>query len=194
MAANGRAAGRTSAGDHTDSTSPLLSHSSPTTPVNEAGDDSLENRLTRSEGVSMPLFASAEAREQMAASPVRSPGSVRRYGSVNHHEYGMNPLALWHTEGNHVMSESGRRGSRRRSSNTLDEEFSIVSEEFLRSEETSEVGNWWRWRGWVQCCREIWHCGKSVAVNERVDAKLLDTQLDALPVTHYLCCNRLSML
>ena len=51
----------------------------------------------------------------------------------------MDHLALWHTESNRVMSESGRRSSRR-FSNTLDEEFSIVSEELLRSEETSEVG------------------------------------------------------
>ena len=50
----------------------------------------------------------------------------------------MDHLALWHTESNRVMSESGRRSSRR-FSNTLDEEFSIVSEELLRSEETSEV-------------------------------------------------------
>ena len=114
MAANGRAAGRTSAGDHT--TSPLLGHSSPTIPANEAGDDSLEYCLTRSEEVSMPLFASAEMSEQMAA-------SVRRYGSVNHQEYGMDHLALRHTEGN----QSGRRSSRR-SSNTLDEDSIEMSE------------------------------------------------------------------
>ena len=101
MAANGRVAGRTSAGDHT--TSPLLSHSSPTTSANEARDDSLENRLTRSEEVSMPLFASVETREQMVASPltssVRSPGSVRRYESVNHQEYGMDHAAIFSANG-----------------------------------------------------------------------------------------------
>ena len=56
----GESLGELSAGDHT--TSPLLSHSSPTTSANEAGDDSLENRLTRSEEMSLPLFASAETR------------------------------------------------------------------------------------------------------------------------------------
>ena len=60
MAANGRAAGRTSAGDHT--ITQRLSHSSPTTSANEARGDSLENRLARSEEVSLPLFASAETR------------------------------------------------------------------------------------------------------------------------------------
>ena len=48
----------------------------------------------------------------------------------------MDHLALWHTESNRVMSESGRRRSSRQFSNTFNEEFSIVSEELLRSEET----------------------------------------------------------
>ena len=155
MAANGRAAGRTSAGDHT--ISPLLGYSSPTIPANEAGDDSLENRLTRSEEVSMPLFASAEMREQMAA-------SVRGYGSVNHQEYGMDRLALRHTEGNHVLSESGRRSSRR-SSNTLDED-SIEMSEVGKLVEVERVG------AELQRDMALW---KSAAVNELVDAKLLDT-------------------
>ena len=87
----------------------------------------------------------------------------------------MDHLALWHTESNRVMSESGRRRSSRRFSNTLDEEFSIVSEELLRSEETSEVGKLVEvvWVGAVlQRDMALW---KSAAVNELVDAKLLDT-------------------
>ena len=86
----------------------------------------------------------------------------------------MDHLALWHTESNRVLSESGRRSSRR-FSNTLDEEFSIVSEELLRSEETSEVGKLVKvvWVGAVlQRDMALW---KSAAVNELVDAKLLDT-------------------
>ena len=86
----------------------------------------------------------------------------------------MDHLALWHTESNRVMSESGRRSSRR-FSNTLDEEFSIVSEELLRSEETSEVGKLVE----VGCVGAVLQrdmaLWKSAAVNELVDAKLLDT-------------------
>ena len=86
----------------------------------------------------------------------------------------MDHLALWYTESNHVMSKSGRRSSRR-FSNTLVEEFSIVSEELLRSEEMSEVGKLVE-VGWVGAVlRRDMAVWKSAAVNELVDAKLLDT-------------------
>lgn len=131
-AKNARAAPRT-----TDGYSPAhLSHSSPS--GHEVEDDMMERRLTRSEEVSS--FVKAEARKPLSPAPVRSP--VRKYGSINHQEYGMDHVALWNTDGNAVGSQSGRR-SGRLFSNTFDEEFSIVSEELLRSEEATEVRRGW---------------------------------------------------
>lgn len=133
MAVNGRAARRTTDDDYS---STVLSHSSPTR--HEVGDDTMERRLTRSEEVSNSI--SAERRQLMAAAPVRSSGSgVPIYGSVNRQEYGMGQLASWYTDGNNIGSESGRHSGMRLSSR-FDDEFSIVSEEMLRSGETSEVG------------------------------------------------------
>ena len=137
----------------TDDDLEVLSHTS--APSRDVEEDAVENQLTLS--LKASNLVSSERSELLTPpavqSPSRSTGSVRTYGSINRQEYGMDELVSWYAAASNSGSEARRQKERRpRASNTSDDEdFSIVSEDMLPLEESTEVRGW-RGSGLVTFC------------------------------------------